>query len=93
MITMTTSRREFLEKSATLAALGFAPRAISYDEWLTDRERSRVADASAARAFMPGATLPSCLWQAAIANAEPPKAMPISSVLAGRNSSITWRIK
>ena len=48
---MTTSRREFLEKSATLAALGFAPRAISYDEWLTDRERSRVADASAARVF------------------------------------------
>ena len=44
---MSTSRREFLERSATLAALGFAPRSISYDEWLTDR--SRVAAPGAFR--------------------------------------------
>ena len=46
---MSTSRREFLERSATLAALGFAPRSISYDEWLTDRDRSRVAAPGAFR--------------------------------------------
>src|SRR5476651_2232343 len=35
------SRRKFLEKSATLAALGFLPRQISAEEWLADRDRSR----------------------------------------------------
>ncbi|HEV8411750.1 MAG TPA: isoaspartyl peptidase/L-asparaginase, partial [Gemmatimonadaceae bacterium] len=35
------SRRDFLEKSAALAALGFLPRQISAEEWLADRERSR----------------------------------------------------
>ncbi len=39
----TPSRRDFLEKSAMLAALGFAPRAISFEEWEVERERSRVA--------------------------------------------------
>src|SRR5437762_6285091 len=38
---MTTSRRDFLEKSATLAALGFLPREISYAEWREERDRSR----------------------------------------------------
>src|ERR1017187_9985210 len=37
------SRRSFLEKSATLAALGFLPRQISPEEWLEERERSRRA--------------------------------------------------
>jgi hypothetical protein len=40
---MTDSRRSFLEKSATLAALGFLPRQISPEEWLEERERSRRA--------------------------------------------------
>ncbi len=35
------SRRTFLEKSATLAALGFLPRQISAEEWLADRDASR----------------------------------------------------
>ena len=30
---MTTNRREFLERSAMLAALGFTPRAIGFQEW------------------------------------------------------------
>ena len=34
------TRRDFLEKSATLAALGFLPRQISADEWLAERDRS-----------------------------------------------------
>ena len=38
---MRTSRRDFLEKSAALAALGFLPRTLSYEEWLGERERSR----------------------------------------------------
>ena len=37
------SRRSFLEKSATLAALGFLPRQISAEEWLAERDRSRRA--------------------------------------------------
>jgi len=37
---MTTSRREFIERSATLAALGFTPRAISFDEWEAERRRT-----------------------------------------------------
>jgi N4-(beta-N-acetylglucosaminyl)-L-asparaginase len=37
------SRRKFLEKSATLAALGFLPRRISAEEWLAERDRSRRA--------------------------------------------------
>jgi len=37
------SRRDFLERSALLAALGFTPRSITYDEWLAERERSRAA--------------------------------------------------
>ncbi|HEY2850902.1 MAG TPA: N(4)-(beta-N-acetylglucosaminyl)-L-asparaginase [Gemmatimonadaceae bacterium] len=40
------SRRAFLEKSATLAALGFLPRQISAEEWLAERERSRVPSPS-----------------------------------------------
>jgi N4-(beta-N-acetylglucosaminyl)-L-asparaginase len=36
---MESSRREFLEKGAMLAALGFTPRSISFDEWLAERER------------------------------------------------------
>ena len=39
---MATSRRDFLERSAALAALGFLPRSVSYDEWLGERERSRA---------------------------------------------------
>ncbi|HLA90652.1 MAG TPA: N(4)-(beta-N-acetylglucosaminyl)-L-asparaginase [Gemmatimonadaceae bacterium] len=38
---MSASRREFLEKSATLAALGFLPRRISYEEWLDERAQAR----------------------------------------------------
>ena len=34
------SRRTFLEKSATLAALGFLPREISAEEWLAEHHRS-----------------------------------------------------
>jgi N4-(beta-N-acetylglucosaminyl)-L-asparaginase len=37
---MPPTRREFLERSALLAALGFTPRAISYDEWLAERNGS-----------------------------------------------------
>jgi len=37
---MSTSRRDFLERSAMLAAAGFAPRTISFDEW--EAERARV---------------------------------------------------
>ena len=40
---MTTNRRDFLEKSATLAALGFLPRGASYDEWVRERELARAA--------------------------------------------------
>lgn len=40
---MTTTRRDFFEKSAALAALGFLPRQISYEEWLEEREHSRRA--------------------------------------------------
>ena len=40
---MTPSRRDFLEKSATLAALGFLPRQISASEWLAEREHARHA--------------------------------------------------
>ena len=35
------SRREFLERSAVLAAVGFTPRSISFEEW--EAERARVA--------------------------------------------------
>ena len=34
------SRREFLERSAVLAAVGFTPRSISFEEW--EAERARV---------------------------------------------------
>src|SRR5690349_10845133 len=37
---MTTNRREFLERSAMLAALGFTPRAISFEEWESERARA-----------------------------------------------------
>lgn len=40
---MSDSRRDFLEKSATLAALGFLPRQISPEEWFAERDRSRAA--------------------------------------------------
>jgi N4-(beta-N-acetylglucosaminyl)-L-asparaginase len=40
---LTPSRRDFLEKSATLAALGFLPRQISAAEWIDERERARAA--------------------------------------------------
>lgn len=40
---MSNSRRDFLEKSAALAALGFLPREISATEWLDERERARRA--------------------------------------------------
>jgi N4-(beta-N-acetylglucosaminyl)-L-asparaginase len=40
------TRRDFLEKSALLAALGFAPRAISAKEWLEEREAARAAASS-----------------------------------------------
>jgi N4-(beta-N-acetylglucosaminyl)-L-asparaginase len=38
---MTTTRREFLERSALLAALGFTPREISFEEWVAERARDR----------------------------------------------------
>jgi N4-(beta-N-acetylglucosaminyl)-L-asparaginase len=38
---MTTTRREFLERSALLAALGFTPREISFEEWVAERTRDR----------------------------------------------------
>ncbi|MBI1809697.1 MAG: N(4)-(beta-N-acetylglucosaminyl)-L-asparaginase [Gemmatimonadetes bacterium] len=38
---MRPTRRDFLEKTATLAALGFLPRQISAEEWLAEREASR----------------------------------------------------
>lgn len=37
---MTSTRRDFLERSALLAALGFTPRTISFEEWLTERSRT-----------------------------------------------------
>jgi len=40
---VTTNRRDFLEKSATLAALGFLPRGTSYDEWVREREVARAS--------------------------------------------------
>ncbi|MFI5312493.1 MAG: isoaspartyl peptidase/L-asparaginase, partial [Gemmatimonadales bacterium] len=46
---MSTSRRDFLERSATLAALGFLPRSISYEEWLEERSRSRSTAPAAFR--------------------------------------------
>ncbi len=39
---MSSSRRDFLEKSAALAALGFLPREVSAEEWLAERERARA---------------------------------------------------
>jgi N4-(beta-N-acetylglucosaminyl)-L-asparaginase len=39
---MISSRRDFLEKSAALAALGFTPRGISYGEWMVERDRSQA---------------------------------------------------
>ena len=36
---MSTSRRDFLERSALIAALGFTPRSISVDEWMAERAR------------------------------------------------------
>jgi N4-(beta-N-acetylglucosaminyl)-L-asparaginase len=32
-------RRDFIEKSAMLAAMGFTPRSISFEEWVEERER------------------------------------------------------
>ncbi len=43
------SRRDFLEKTAALAAMGFVPRLISYEEWLDERKRSRRAVSGAFR--------------------------------------------
>jgi N4-(beta-N-acetylglucosaminyl)-L-asparaginase len=40
---MSTTRRDFLEKSTALAALGFLPRQISHEEWTAEREWSRAA--------------------------------------------------
>jgi len=40
---VTTSRRDFIERSASLAALGFLPRPVSYDEWMQERARTRAA--------------------------------------------------
>ncbi len=40
---MRPTRRDFLEKTAALAALGFLPRQISAEEWETDREVARRA--------------------------------------------------
>lgn len=37
MSTSPTSRRDFIERSAMLAALGFAPRSISFEEWESER--------------------------------------------------------
>lgn len=40
---MPTTRREFLERSALLAAAGFTPRSISFEEWEAERARSAAA--------------------------------------------------
>ena len=37
---MSTTRRDFIERSALLAAMGFSPRAISFEEWEGERARS-----------------------------------------------------
>ena len=47
---MTTTRRDFLERSAMLAALGFTPRAISDEAW----DAERVLEHTSARATPPG---------------------------------------
>jgi N4-(beta-N-acetylglucosaminyl)-L-asparaginase len=47
---MDTSRREFLERSALLAALGFTPRAISFEEWEAERARAISSPSPARRA-------------------------------------------
>ncbi len=39
---MSTNRREFLERSAMLAALGFTPRSISVEEWEAERMMTSV---------------------------------------------------
>ncbi len=39
---MSTSRREFLERSALLAAIGFSPRSISFEEWEAERHRAAM---------------------------------------------------
>ena len=46
---MSPSRRDFLEKSASLAALGFLPRQISAAEWIDERERMRTGVPTAFR--------------------------------------------
>lgn len=46
---MSNTRRDFLEKSAMLAALGFTPRSISAEEWEVERGRA-TAPAPAFRA-------------------------------------------
>ena len=40
---MSTTRRDFLERSAMLAAMGFTPRSISLDEWEAERARSEAS--------------------------------------------------
>lgn len=40
---MTQTRRDFIERSAMLAALGFTPRGISAGEWEAERARTPVA--------------------------------------------------
>ncbi|MDA1080260.1 MAG: N(4)-(beta-N-acetylglucosaminyl)-L-asparaginase [Gemmatimonadetes bacterium] len=40
---MSSTRRDFLERSAMLAAMGFSPRSISFDEWEAERARSGAA--------------------------------------------------
>jgi N4-(beta-N-acetylglucosaminyl)-L-asparaginase len=47
---MDTSRREFLERSAMLAALGFTPRSISFEEWSAERRRASATPSLARRA-------------------------------------------
>lgn len=46
---MHSSRRDFLEKSAALAAMGFLPRSVSYGEWLDERKRTSRPPAGAFR--------------------------------------------
>lgn len=51
---MSTTRREFLERSALLAALGFTPRDISFDEWEAERARRSGGPPFAGKACVVG---------------------------------------
>lgn len=46
---MSTNRRDFLERSAMLAALGFTPRSISVEEWEAERMMTSVPAAGFGR--------------------------------------------